>query len=116
MKIYTIYTFIFPKKSFNKQINLALLKSDCIDQNTMRNTPNIKGLANYVKKAMGYYKKNFDELYNENDLKTFDFISYRTLTKNKSADSLISKKDKNLFTVNYKKINEQMWNKKVNGA
>ena len=81
-KTHDSYTSFFPKRSYNKNINLNLLNSDKIDVKTVDNKNEFTKLTNFLMKTMKYYKR-FDDLYNGTDLKKFDNISLRTNKRTK---------------------------------
>ena len=78
----------FPKKSFNKIINMNLLKSKKFLNNFYGKNMN-KGFMKkniLIENSMKYYKKNFNELLKEEQLNKFDCVTYKTIKKNKDID------------------------------
>ncbi|MCQ2816287.1 MAG: hypothetical protein MJ252_03375 [archaeon] len=106
--VQSTYSSFFPKRSFNKNINLALLNSNVIDTKDAKRNPYLRQLSNSIQKSMGFYHKNFDELWKDNDPKKFDCVTMRSLKRDQSMPQ-ISKKDNEKFTINFKKFDENNW-------
>ena len=79
-----VYSSFFPKKSFNKIVNLNLLKSNKFLSNIIANKKifyrQFKGLGNTLK----FYNKNYEEILRDNLLKKFDNITFKTIKKGHS--------------------------------
>ena len=78
-KFYDGFNSFYPKKSFNKLINLSLLNSDKVIEE-FNKRPNGK-IDNSFNKTFNFYKINYDNYLNENSLKKFDNVTYKTLEK-----------------------------------
>lgn len=87
----------WPKKSFNKFINLNLLNSNKFLENALGNTKDLKTENDYIAKSMKFYNKNFDDLLKESMLTKFDNVTYKTIRKENKLDS----KDVQKFIENY---------------
>ena len=73
------YTSFWPKKSYNKIINLNLLNSDAFLSNLMNNKSDVETANNYVAKSMKFYRKNYEDLLKEGLLNKFDNVTYKTI-------------------------------------
>ena len=78
-KFLSNYTSFWPKKSFNKIVNLNLLKSDAFFSYLLNNQGDIKKTNNYVAKSMKFYHKNYENLLKEGMLNKFDNITLKTI-------------------------------------
>lgn len=102
----TIDTF-WPKKSYNKIINLSLLNSEKF----MENIINIKSNQNvnetigdvnqYVDKSLKFYNKNFDDLMKESLLHRFDNVTYKSIKR----EAKKGPSDLERFLLNYENLN-----------
>ncbi len=81
-KFFDGFNSFYPKKSFNKLINLSLLNSDKVIEELNKN-PNGK-IDKSFNKTINFYKVNFEKYINENSLKKFDNVTYKTLEKRKN--------------------------------
>ena len=88
-KFISSYTSFWPKKSFNKIVNLNLP----IDQNAFRES------NNYVAKTMKFYHKNYEDLLKEGLLNKFDNVTYKTIKPSIKMDL----KNMNIFLEKYEK-------------
>ena len=74
----------WPKKSFNKIINLNLLKSKKFLNNVIGNQNNLlrqyKGLGISLK----FYTKNYEDIMRENFLERFDNVTYKSIKRDHS--------------------------------
>ena len=74
----------WPKKSFNKIINLNLLKSKKFLNNVIGNQNNLlrqfKGLGTSLK----FYNKNYEDIMRENFLERFDNVTYKSIKRDHS--------------------------------
>ena len=74
----------FPKKSFNKIINLNLLKSKKFLNNVIGNQNNLirqfKGLGTSLK----FYNTNYEDIMRENFLERFDNVTYKSIKREHS--------------------------------
>ena len=96
-KFLSNYTSFFPKKSFNKIINLNLLNSETFLSNFVTDKNKMKIGGNYIAKSIRFYNKNFKDLMKEGLLTKFDNITYKTIRPNNKIDS----KDLEKFLKNY---------------
>ena len=78
-KFLSNYTSFWPKKSFNKIVNLNLLKSDAFFSYLLNNQGDIKKANNYVAKSMKFYHKNYEDLLKEGMLSRFDNVTLKTI-------------------------------------
>ena len=77
-----IHSSFFPKKSFNKIVNLNLLRSKKFLNSIMGQKKRLfysqfKGLGNSLK----FYNKNYEEIIRDNFLEKFDNITLKTIKK-----------------------------------
>lgn len=92
----TIDSF-WPKKSYNKIINLNLLNSAKFLENLenkkdLVNTKNPnKDLHNYIDKSLKFYNKNFEDLLKESMLNKFDSVTYKTIKRPKNSKHNLDK-------------------------
>ena len=96
-KFLSSYTSFWPKKSFNKIINLNLLNSDTFISNFVNDKKRMKNSGNYIAKSIRFYKKNFKDLMKEGLLTKFDNITYKTIRPNNKIES----KELERFLKNY---------------
>ena len=94
------YTSFWPKKSFNKIINLNLLNSDAFINNVVGDKKKLEKENNYIAKSMKFYNKNYEDLMKEGMLKKFDNVTYKTIRKEQKIDQ----KDMEKFLRNYQNI------------
>ena len=100
-KFLSNYTSFWPKKSFNKIINLNLLNSETFISNFVNDKNKIKNSGNYIAKSIRFYNKNFKDLMKEGLLTKFDNITYKTIRPNNKIDS----KELEKFLKNYENEN-----------
>ena len=86
----------FPKKSFNKIVNLNLLRSDAFLSYLVNNQGDIRKSNNYVAKSMKFYNKNYEDLLKEGMLTKFDNVTLKTIkpeikTEFKNMDKFLEK-------------------------
>ena len=74
-----IHTTIFPKKSFNKVINLNLLRSKKFFGNIIFGEcrKKIKKTSPLMEKIIRFYSKNYERILKEKDLDKFDSVTYK---------------------------------------
>ena len=96
-KFLSNYTSFWPKKSFNKIINLNLLNSDAFISNFVNDKNKIKSSGNYIARSIKFYNKNFNDLMKEGMLNKFDNITLKTIRPNTKIES----KDLEKFLKNY---------------
>lgn len=101
-KFRTNYTSFWPKKSFNKIVNLNLLNSDQFIENAFGNKKELEKGNDYIAKSMKFYHKNYDDLMKESLLSRFDNVTYKTIKKENKLDQ----KDVEKFLKNFENINE----------
>jgi hypothetical protein len=94
------YSSFFPKRSFNKNINLALLNSDNIDLNLKDNNNEFYILANYVNKISRAHKKNVVAVLKNNNYYKFDNVTLKHVEHGKKFTSERRLKD---FLINLRK-------------
>ncbi len=87
-KFFDGYNTFFPKKSFNKIINMSLLNSEKnqIKENNIDNNSQFRNLANYFNKTINFYKSNYDNLIDENIFKKIDNVTYKTIERKNSLN------------------------------
>lgn len=100
-KFLSNYSSFEPKKSFNKFVNLNLLKSKPFLDNVFGET-NIEGNNDYIAKSMKFYNKNYDDLLKESMVTRFDNVTYKTITKENKVDQ----RDIEKFLAEYKLKNQ----------
>ena len=71
------FSSFFPKRSFNKHINLALLNSNKIDLKSVGNGIEFRKLQNFVNKLSRMNKKEVRDLIKENNYYKFDNVSLK---------------------------------------
>ena len=86
-KFLSNYTSFWPKKSYNKIINLNLLNSDTFISNFVNDKKKIKNSSNYIAKSIRFYNKNYKDLMKEGLLTKFDNITLKTIRPNNKIDS-----------------------------
>lgn len=91
-KYLDFYTSFFPKRSFNKNINLALLNSDKIETGLIENKPEFNKLGTFLARTMRFYRKDIDELMKENEDPKFDYVTYKSMERRKNKSSSESKR------------------------
>ncbi len=95
------FTDFFPKKSFNKIINLNLLNSDFFINKKIaegiKNEDDKKYNHDYLIKSMRFYRKNYDDLIKESELNKFDNITLKTIKK----ESVLKQEEIECFFKNY---------------
>ena len=74
-KFISDYSSFWPKKSFNKIVNLNLINSKAF----LNNLLNEKGNEHYLKKSIQFYQKNFEELMKEGLLNKFDNVTFKSI-------------------------------------
>ena len=79
-----MHSSFFPKKSFNKVINLNLLKSKKFLNNVIGNEKfpfrQFKGLGT----SLRFYNKNYDDIMRDNCLERFDNVTFKAIKKDHS--------------------------------
>ena len=88
-------TSFWPKKSYNKIINLNLLNSKQFVEYALgeKTRKEMEKSNNYMAKSMKFYKKNYEELMKEGLLSKFDNVTYKTIKK----DGGVGKKEMEKF-------------------
>jgi len=107
-KFISSYTSFWPKKSFNKIVNLNLLNSDAFLANLTTDQKAFRESNNYVAKTMKFYHKNYEDLLKEGLLAKFDNVTYKTIkpgikTDMKNMDKFLEKYEKELKIENFHK-------------
>ena len=95
-KFLSNYTSFWPKKSFNKIVNLNLLRSDAFLSYLVNNREDLGKTNPYVAKSMKFYKKNYNDLLKEGQLTKFDNVTLKTIkpeirTEFKNMDKFLEK-------------------------
>ena len=90
-------TDFFPKKSFNKIINLNLLNSDVFINKKIAEKIKNENDKDYLIKSMRFYRKNYDDLIKESELNKFDNITLKTIKK----ESVLKQEEIECFFKNY---------------
>ena len=85
-KFLTNYTSFWPKKSFNKIINLNLLRSGTFLAYLLNKNADIEYSNNYVAKSMKFYHKNYENLLKEGMLSRFDNVTLKTIKSDIKED------------------------------
>ena len=83
------------KKSFNKFVNLSLINDNSKEINIIENDEKFKKLKKYFNKSNEFYFNDYDELKNENDIKKFDKITFKTYNIKKTMEDFNSYKNNN---------------------
>lgn len=96
------YTSFFPKRSFNKNINMALLNSDKIETGLIENKPEFNKLGTFFARTMRFYRKDIDELMKENEDPKFDYVTYKSMERKRNKSSSESKR----ILINLNNMNE----------
>lgn len=91
-KFLSSYTSFWPKKSYNKIINLNLLNSDTFLSHLINDKKENKPPSNYVVKSMKFYHKNYEELLKEGLLTKFDNVTYKSIKPRIKAELKIMDK------------------------
>ena len=100
-KFISNYTSFWPKKSFNKIVNLNLLNSDAFLANLTTDQNAFRESNNYIAKTMKFYHKNYEDLLKEGLLNKFDNVTYKTIKPGikmdlKNMDKFLEKYEKEL--------------------
>jgi hypothetical protein len=74
----------FPKKSFNKIINLNLLKSKKFLNNVIGNQNNLLRQFKGLGTALKFYNVNYEDIMRANFLERFDNVTYKSIKKEHS--------------------------------
>jgi hypothetical protein len=74
-KFLSNYTSFWPKKSFNKIVNLNLLNSKTFLENVL----NKEGIEHFMKKSLKFYRNNYKTLLKEGFMNKFDNVTYKTI-------------------------------------
>ena len=86
-KFISDYSSFWPKKSFNKMINLNLLNSKTFLDNILTK----EGNEHYLKKTLNFYQKNYKVLLKEGFLNNFDNVTYKTVKPKFNKENNIQK-------------------------
>ena len=78
-KFLSSYTSFWPKKSYNKIVNLNLLRSDAFMSQLLNNQEEFKKANQYIVKSMKFYNKNYEDLLKEGMLTKFDNVTLKTI-------------------------------------
>ena len=76
----------FPKLSYNKIINLNLLRSKKFLDEVIGDKENLNKKHYYLSKALKFYNKNYEKIMNENYLSRFDCVTYKTIKNDRNSD------------------------------
>lgn len=91
-KYMTGYTSFFPKRSFNANINYALLNSDKIDVGLVENKSEFGKLGTYLSRTMRFYQKDIEDIMKEHEGNKFDNVTYKTIRNEDRRSSSESKR------------------------
>ena len=97
-KFISNYTSFWPKKSFNKIVNLNLLNS----KSFLSHMINDNESAHYLKKSLKFYRKNYKELIKEGLLNKFDNVTFKSIKPKVSKELNIEKFLEKYFEENVK--------------
>jgi len=86
-KFISNYTSFWPKKSFNKIVNLNLLNS----KSFLSHMINDNESAHYLKKSLKFYRKNYKELIKEGLLNKFDNVTFKSIKPKLSKELNVEK-------------------------
>ena len=86
-KFISNYTSFWPKKSFNKIVNLNLLNS----KSFLSHMINDNESAHYLKKSLKFYRKNYKELIKEGLLNKFDNVTFKSIKPKISKELNVEK-------------------------
>ena len=97
-KFISNYTSFWPKKSFNKIVNLNLLNS----KSFLSHMINDNESAHYLKKSLKFYRKNYKELIKEGLLNKFDNVTFKSIKPKISKELNVDKFLEKFFEENVK--------------
>ena len=97
-KFISNYTSFWPKKSFNKIVNLNLLNS----KSFLSHMINDNESAHYLKKSLKFYRKNYKELIKEGLLNKFDNVTFKSIKPKISKELNVEKFLEKFFEENVK--------------
>ena len=80
----TMNSSFWPKKSFNKIINLNLLKSKKFLNNVIGNQNNLLRQFKGLGTSLRFYNKNYEDIMRENFLERFDNVTYKSIKRDHS--------------------------------
>ena len=86
-KFISNYTSFWPKKSFNRIVNLNLLNSRAFLAHMLTK----EGGEHYLKKSIKFYQKNFKELMKEGLLSKFDNVTFKSIKPKVNTELNIEK-------------------------
>ena len=86
-KFISNYTSFWPKKSFNRIVNLNLLNSRAFLVHMLTK----EGGEHYLKKSIKFYQKNFKELMKEGLLSKFDNVTFKSIKPKVNTELNIEK-------------------------
>lgn len=95
----------WPKRSYNKIINLNLLNSEkflenIINKKNKKDTGLTGEIGAYIEKSLKFYNKNFEDLLKESMLSKFDSVTLKSISKPKRSGHDLDK-----FLMNYENVN-----------
>lgn len=79
-KFFNSQTSFWPKKSFNKIVNLNILNSEKFLLRGLNNKDNTIN-KDYIVKSLKFYNRNYDDLLKENLITRFDNVTYKAIPK-----------------------------------
>ena len=85
-KFLSNYTSFWPKKSFNKIVNLNLIRSETFLSYLLNKQADSQKSNNYLTKSMKFYHKNYEDLLKEGMLSRFDNVTFKTIKPEIKAD------------------------------
>ena len=80
----TMHSSFWPKKSYNKIVNLNLLKSKKFLNNVIGNQNNLLKQFKGLKTSLKFYNKNYEDILRENFLERFDNVTYKSIKRDHS--------------------------------
>lgn len=98
-KFISNYDTFWPKKSFNRIINMNLLGSDKFVKNALQIDKTDNGAFDYqpITQAMKFYRKNFDDQMNEDAMGSFDAVTLKSIPKK----HILNMNERKRFEINY---------------
>ena len=80
----TMHSSFWPKKSYNKIVNLNLLKSKKFLNNVVGNQNNLLKQFKGLETSLKFYNKNYEDILRENFLERFDNVTYKSIKRDHS--------------------------------
>ena len=80
----TMHSSFWPKKSYNKIVNLNLLKSKKFLNNVVGSQNNLLKQFKGLETSLKFYNKNYEDILRENFLERFDNVTYKSIKRDHS--------------------------------